>query len=46
MARYLETMLFEVMPSDRLTLGSVTAVLGVALLAALSPATRATKVDQ
>lgn len=40
------TLLFEVKPADPLTLGSIPAVLlGVALLAALSPATRATKVD-
>jgi putative ABC transport system permease protein len=46
LARYLEALLFEVRTADPLTLCSVTAVLlGVALLAAWSPATRATKVD-
>jgi putative ABC transport system permease protein len=46
LARYLKTLLFEVKPADPLTLGLVTsALLAVALLAALSPAVRAMKVD-
>jgi len=44
--RYLKTLLFEIEPADAVTLGSVTLVLlGVALLAAMFPAARATKVD-
>jgi ABC-type antimicrobial peptide transport system permease subunit len=46
LGRYLETLLFEIKPADPVTLASVTSVLlGVALLAALFPAARATKVD-
>jgi putative ABC transport system permease protein len=46
LGRYLETLLFEIKPADPVTLLSVTAILLiVALLAALLPAARATKVD-
>ena len=46
LARYLETLLFEIRPADPLTLVSVTAVLlVVALVAAFFPAQRAAKVD-
>jgi putative ABC transport system permease protein len=46
LGRYLKTLLFEVEPADPLTLAAVTVILLViALLAALFPAGRATKVD-
>src|SRR5260370_29888457 len=46
LGRCLKTLLFEIEPADPVTLTSVTFVLlGAALLAALVPAARATKVD-
>jgi putative ABC transport system permease protein len=46
LGRYLDTLLFEIKPADSVTLASVTLVLlGVALLAAMFPTARATKVD-
>jgi putative ABC transport system permease protein len=46
LGRYLETLLFEIKPADPVALASVTLVLlGVALLAAMFPAVRATKLD-
>ena len=46
LGRYLDTLLFEIKPADPVTLAGVTSVLlGVALLAALFPAARATRVD-
>src|SRR5260370_42516051 len=47
LGRYLDTLLFEIKPADSVTLASVTLVLlGVALLAAMFPTARATKVIQ
>ena len=44
--RYLETLLYEAKPLDPVTLVSVTVLLlAVALLAALLPAVRATRLD-
>jgi putative ABC transport system permease protein len=46
LGRYLKTLLFEIEPADPVTLTTVTFVLlGTALLAAMVPAARATKVD-
>ena len=46
LGRYLETLLFEIKPTDLATMASVTLVLlGVALLAATLPALRATRID-
>jgi putative ABC transport system permease protein len=46
LTRYLETLLFEVKPADPITLASVTGLLlAVALLAALVPAGRATRLS-
>jgi ABC-type lipoprotein release transport system permease subunit len=46
LTRFLQTMLFDVRPTDPLTFGALTALLAlVALLACLIPAQRATRVD-
>jgi ABC-type antimicrobial peptide transport system permease subunit len=46
LGRYLDTLLFEIEPADPVTLASVTLVLlTVALLAAVFPTARATRVD-
>jgi putative ABC transport system permease protein len=46
LTRFLQTMLFEIKPTDPLTFGVLTALLvSVALLACLIPARRATRVD-
>lgn len=46
LGRYLETLLFEIKPTDPVTLASLSAaLLTMALLAALVPALRATRVD-
>jgi ABC-type antimicrobial peptide transport system permease subunit len=44
--RFLDALLFEVTPSDPLTLGAVAGILlAVTLLAAAVPASRATRID-
>jgi predicted permease len=46
LTRFLQTMLFEIKPTDPITFGALTALLGsVALLACLIPAQRASRVD-
>ncbi|MGA8706273.1 MAG: FtsX-like permease family protein, partial [Steroidobacteraceae bacterium] len=46
LTRFLQTMLFEIKPTDPITFGVLTALLvAVALLACLIPAQRATRVD-
>jgi ABC-type antimicrobial peptide transport system permease subunit len=46
LTRFLQTMLFEIKPTDPITFGVLTALLvSVALLACLIPAQRATRVD-
>ncbi len=46
LTRFLQTMLFEIKPTDPITFGVLTVLLvSVALLACLIPAQRATRVD-
>jgi ABC-type lipoprotein release transport system permease subunit len=46
LTRFLQTMLFEIKPTDPITFGVLTTLLvSVALLACLIPAQRATRVD-
>ena len=46
LTRFLQTMLFDIKPTDPITFGSLTTLLAVvALLACLTPAHRATRVD-
>lgn len=46
LTRFMQTMLFDITPTDPLTFGVLTAILAiVALLAGLIPAQRASRVD-